>query len=57
MNEARIIENEYLVIKQINEELNETNMFSLEYLLLRMSAYLSKDLSMSKEQLVNMTNF
>lgn len=51
MNEARIIENEYLVIKQINEELNETNMFSLEYLLLRMSVYLSKDLSMSKEQL------
>lgn len=51
MNEARIIENEYLVIKQINEELNETNMFSLEYLLLRMSAYLSKDLSMSKDEL------
>lgn len=51
MGEARIIENEYLVIKKINEELNETNMFSLEYLLLRMSVYLSKDLSIPKEQL------
>ena len=48
-----IINNSFQIISQINKELQNNNIINLNYLLLKMSAVLSKDVSISKDELAN----
>lgn len=48
-----IINNSFQIIGQINKELQSNNIINLNYLLLKMSAILSKDVSISKDELSN----
>lgn len=46
-----IINNSFQIIGQINKELQSNNIINLNYLLLKMSVVLSKDVSISKDEL------
>lgn len=48
-----IIGNSFQIISQINKELQNNNIINLNYLLLKMSVLLSKDVSISKDELAN----
>ena len=48
-----IIGNSFQIISQINKELQNNNIINLNYLLLKMSVVLSKDVSISKDELAN----
>ena len=48
-----IINNSFQIISQINKELVNNNVFNLNYLLLKMSVVLSKDIYISKDELAN----
>ena len=48
-----IINNSLQIINQINKELQYNNIINLDYLILKMSIILSKDISISKDELAN----